>query len=53
MATLGGALATKVIIDKSRGEEFSWNRTDLGWIWAGFGLVGSNEKKFGLIMSNF
>ena len=32
----------KVIIEKSRGGKFLWNRIE---IWAGFGPVGITEKK--------
>ena len=42
---------SKVIIEKSRGGRFLWNKYwDLGWIWAGWHCW---KKGFGLIMSNF
>ena len=43
-------VASKVIIHKSRGDQFLWNRNwDLGWFWAGW----QYWKKIGPIMSNF
>ena len=38
----------KVIIHKSRGEQFLWNINFE--IWAGFGLVGDTEKKNGQLL---
>ena len=41
---------SKVIIHKSHGEQFLWNRNlDLGWIWAGWQYW---KRKSGPIMSN-
>ena len=40
-------LASKVIIHKSRGEQFSWNRYwDLGWFWAGMQCWKKNWADF-------
>ena len=47
-------VSAKVIIGKSRGGRFLWNRNwDLGWIWAGWATFEAGFFKFSWAKTNF